>query len=54
MRLKLLTALFAGALAVSAIPVAGFSGAALASDGHPTYGECASPPPNPKACERVY
>jgi hypothetical protein len=55
MKMKLkLTALAIGTLSLLAASTASFTTAALASDDRPTYGECASPPPNPKACETEY
>lgn len=53
MKLKL-TALAIGTLSLLAASTASFTTAALASSDRPTYGECASPPPNPKACETEY
>lgn len=50
MRLKMLTALAITLFAASAIP--GVTGAAFASDERPSYGECASPPPNSAQCDK--
>jgi hypothetical protein len=54
MRLKLLTAFALGTLTVLGASATSFTTPALASNDRPTYGECASPPPNPKACETEY
>jgi hypothetical protein len=54
MRLKLLTAFALGTLTVLAASATSFTGAALASDQRPSAGECASPPPNPTACDTQY